>query len=70
MIVPRLSNWMTNTRGPIRGEQNGGWGLNWNHVITCHTPYSYQENNQYEEAVRDLERLCQMDRSRGTNYIH
>ncbi|XP_065886620.1 dnaJ homolog subfamily C member 7-like [Dysidea avara] len=24
----------------------------------------YQDNNQHEEAVRDLERLCQMDRSR------
>lgn len=34
--------------------------------IVMATLGSYQDNNQHEEAVRDLERVCQMDRSRGT----
>lgn len=28
---------------------------------------SYQDNNQHEEAVRDLEKMCQLDRSRGND---
>ena len=35
------------------------------------TPNSYMDTEQYEEAVRDYEKICKMDRSRGRprNYI-
>lgn len=38
-------------------------------LIIVLTLGSYQDNNQHEEAVRDLEKVCQMDRSRGTYIV-